>query len=78
MRMGKFENGINATGDAIEDSKEELTFLDEILKSIIESFKSSDAVNKFNKTVKDLKHQLATGEINQETYDQGLQRLSPL
>ena len=71
MRMGKFENGINATGDAIEDSKEELTFLDEILKSIIESFKSSDAVNKFNKTVKDLKHQLATGEINQETYDQG-------
>jgi hypothetical protein len=70
MRMGKFENGINATGDAIEDSKEELTFLDEILKSIIESFKSSDAVNKFNKTVKNLKHQLATGEINQETYDQ--------
>ena len=71
MRMGQAENGITATGNAIEKSEDELSFLDEVLKSIIESFKSSDAVNEFNRAVADLDHSLAMGWITQDQYDAG-------
>lgn len=71
MRMGQAENGITATGNAIEKSEDELSFLDEVLKSIIESFKSSDAVNEFNDAVADLDHALAMGWITQDQYDAG-------
>lgn len=71
MRMGQAENGITATGNAIEKSEDELSFLDEVLKSIIESFKSSDAVNEFNNAVADLDHALAMGWITQDQYDAG-------
>ena len=71
MRLGKAENSVQATENAIEKSKDELSFLDEVLKSIIESFKSSDAVNEFNRAVADLDHSLAMGWITQDQYDAG-------
>lgn len=73
---GEFSSELNSLKDEFKDTNNIASIFADIIKTIIDSFKESQALTDFNNKVSKLQHKLNMGLITQAEYDDGFEAAS--